>query len=294
MAEDPRTNSLLMVCMDGHGKCGERVSEYVKNALRERLFKSDLFSNNIEGAIRLLLCEIELELFQQPERYSDMSGTTLCLAVIRDNKVTVANIGDSRIIVSRARSTSSSSSPGSKLSLTSAGDESSESSEEEVDIDTMRKRRRRSVCVQSLSFDHKPDVRQEYERVIASGGQVFSVRFPDGTVGPPRVWLGDVRFPGLAMSRSIGDFIIQSVGVISTPDIFQYDLELSEDSSLIIATDGVWDHVSNQEAAEIAAEFQGNSNRAVAKLVATARQRWDEAGNIADDITACVINIKNN
>lgn len=294
MAEDSKTNSLLIACMDGHGKNGELVSNYVKNALQERLFKSDLFSTNIEGAIRLLLCQIELELFQQPERYGDMSGTTLCLAVIRDRKVTIANIGDSRIIVTKGSPPSSSSSPGSKAMFASVGDETSESSEDDVEIDTRRKRQRRSVCARSLSVDHKPDVLEEYQRVLSSGGRVFSVRFPDGTVGPPRVWLGDMHFPGLAMSRSVGDFIIQSVGVISTPDVFEYDLELCDDSSLIIATDGIWDFVSNQEAAEIIADFHGSSNRAVAKLIATARGRWERAGNIADDITACVIELKSN
>jgi len=37
--------------------------------------------------------------------------------------------------------------------------------------------------------------------------------------GPYRVWLKTENFPGLAMSRSIGDFVAASVGVISEPGI---------------------------------------------------------------------------
>jgi len=35
--------------------------------------------------------------------------------------------------------------------------------------------------------------------------------------GPFRVWLKQENFPGLAMSRSIGDFVATSVGVVSDP-----------------------------------------------------------------------------
>ena len=35
--------------------------------------------------------------------------------------------------------------------------------------------------------------------------------------GPYRVWLKNENFPGLAMSRSIGDFVAGSVGCICEP-----------------------------------------------------------------------------
>jgi hypothetical protein len=44
-------------------------------------------------------------------------------------------------------------------------------------------------------------------------------------VGPDRVWLGDRDIPGLAMTRSIGDFITASVGVTWKPEIYEYKLE---------------------------------------------------------------------
>ena len=35
--------------------------------------------------------------------------------------------------------------------------------------------------------------------------------------GPLRVWLKNEQYPGLAMSRSVGDLIATSVGVTSDP-----------------------------------------------------------------------------
>ena len=39
-------------------------------------------------------------------------------------------------------------------------------------------------------------------------------------MGPNRVWLKDAELPGLAMSRSLGDYVAQSVGVIPEPGKF--------------------------------------------------------------------------
>ena len=45
--------------------------------------------------------------------------------------------------------------------------------------------------------------------------------------GPYRVWVQDEMYPGLAMSRSIGDFIASSVGVIPNPEIIEYNINKS-------------------------------------------------------------------
>ena len=50
-------------------------------------------------------------------------------------------------------------------------------------------------------------------------GRVDPFREPDGEpIGPARVWLKDENIPGLAMSRSIGDNVASSVGVIPEPE----------------------------------------------------------------------------
>ena len=38
-------------------------------------------------------------------------------------------------------------------------------------------------------------------------------------MGPARVWLKDEEIPGLAMSRSFGDEVAASVGIIAQPGI---------------------------------------------------------------------------
>ena len=78
-----------------------------------------------------------------------------------------------------------------------------------------------------MSRDHKPELKDELERITANNGrvekytsiiQLFKLNQGFGmNFGPYRVWLKTENFPGLAMSRSIGDFVASTVGVISEP-----------------------------------------------------------------------------
>lgn len=69
-----------------------------------------------------------------------------------------------------------------------------------------------------LSKDHKPDLNDEYERIVKQKGRVFQLKDEMGKPsGPFRVWLQLDDIPGIAMSRSIGDFVASSVGVICDP-----------------------------------------------------------------------------
>ncbi|KAL4188688.1 hypothetical protein AMTRI_Chr08g161680 [Amborella trichopoda] len=89
----------------------------------------------------------------------------------------------------------------------------------------------------ALSSDHKPDRPDELLRIQASGGRVI---YWDG----PRV-LGV-----LAMSRAIGDNYLKPY-VSSEPEVTVTE-RAAEDECLILASDGLWDVVSNEVACEIA------------------------------------------
>ena len=56
--------------------------------------------------------------------------------------------------------------------------------------------------------------------------------------------------PGLAMTRSMGDGVAHSVGVTAEPETMQFTLGLN-DKFLVIASDGVWEFLSNEDVANI-------------------------------------------
>jgi len=88
------------------------------------------------------------------------------------------------------------------------------------------------------------------------------VDFMGNPVGPARVWLKHENIPGLAMARSIGDRIAAQVGVIADPgfsislykrnDLLSFleikEFEITEeDKFIVIASDGVWEFLSNAQ-----------------------------------------------
>ncbi|XP_073987533.1 protein phosphatase 1L [Rhodnius prolixus] len=87
-----------------------------------------------------------------------------------------------------------------------------------------------------LSFDHKPQQSREKKRIEEAGG---SVTFNG-------VW----RVAGiLATSRAMGDYPLKDKKlVIADPDILTFDLSDHKPQFLILASDGLWDTFSNEEA----------------------------------------------
>jgi serine/threonine protein phosphatase PrpC len=63
------------------------------------------------------------------------------------------------------------------------------------------------------------------------------------------VWVKRQQYPGLAISRSIGDDIAHSIGVTHEPDIKVVQLERKRTQYMILAgSDGLWNVINNTQA----------------------------------------------
>ena len=89
-----------------------------------------------------------------------------------------------------------------------------------------------------LSYDHKCTDLKEVERIKNSGGMIFNNRV----------------FGQLALTRALGDHSLKKYGVVSTPFINKIELKES-DKYIIIASDGVWDVISEEYIKELALKF---------------------------------------
>nr|GMD09404.1 probable protein phosphatase 2C 34 [Ipomoea batatas] len=141
------------------------------------------------------------------------------------------------------------------------------------------------VAVQ-LTIDFKPNLPQEAERITQCNGRVFCL---DDEPGVHRVWLPDDESPGLAMSRAFGDYCVKDFGLISVPDVTQRHIT-SRDQFVVLATDGVWDVISNQEAVQIVSTAPDRA-KAGKRLVECAARAWKRKrrGIAMDDISAVVL-----
>lgn len=103
-------------------------------------------------------------------------------------------------------------------------------------------------------------------------------------VGPQRVWIRGSWMPGLAMSRVIGDTVAHSVGVIAEPEVSTHDID-ERDQFLVVASDGVFESLSNQDVANIVGYCQ-TAEEACQNLVREATNRRDQLfEEVIDDIT---------
>jgi len=252
MVDEPNTNSLILCTLDGHGEHGDHVSTWFRDKLVKEMSNHPSWANNMKVAVADSIAKIEKDLLKSYRIDAEFSGTTLSMAIVRDNHLTGVNIGDSRVVLGREENG-------------------------------------RLVPVE-VTIDHKPDSPKEKERILATGGRVFAVEYDDGIDGPPRVWLGHMDVPGLAMSRSLGDVVAHSAGVISEPDFTEFDLNPETDKFLVVATDGLWEFITNQETIEFV-EGQVGPAQAVDTLVTEAGTRWMQEEQVIDDTTVIVANL---
>ncbi|ONK59333.1 uncharacterized protein A4U43_C08F5360 [Asparagus officinalis] len=89
----------------------------------------------------------------------------------------------------------------------------------------------------ALSVDHKPNREDEYARIEAAGGKIIQ-------------WNGYRVFGVLAMSRSIGDRYLKP-WIIPDPEVTVVP-RTKDDDCLILASDGLWDVMSNEEVCDAA------------------------------------------
>lgn len=137
-----------------------------------------------------------------------------------------------------------------------------------------------------LTEDHKPNLPNEKKRVELEGGSVVQVAGVWRAILPVKRRLGGIA--GLAVSRSFGDKDFKNPNIVSAdPDITVHEVDWDEDEFVILATDGIWDVVSDKEAVRLVQQSLrqfGNEEKAAEELVRKATGRGSR-----DDCTVLVV-----
>lgn len=178
----PRTQYYAV--FDGHG--GREVSTYCAEKLHLMISNSYKKGEPFGPIIKQAIFEINQIVLSQYE----YAGTTAAIAIIIDDTIYTANVGDSRVIL----------------------------------IHEGKAKR--------LSVDHKATTPKERKAIIRRGGSIFQGRV-NGI---------------LMLSRAIGD---ATVARYISAEPYQTETTLKEGMKLILACDGVWDVMTDQNAADI-------------------------------------------
>jgi serine/threonine protein phosphatase PrpC len=252
-------NFAIYGVFDGHGKQGHDVSNFVKENLpkliiKDQRFKTPDMPQMLKDAFKKMQGLI-ITADRMKKLSAQMSGTTCTIVVhdLVDKKLTVAHVADSTCCLSSFKD-------GSTSLFTGI----------------------------ALTRDHKPDLPDERARIEKSGGRVIFDGYSNH-----RVYAKNGRYPGLNMSRCLGDLLGHSdAGCSCEPEVSERDID-PNDHILFLCSDGVWEFMSAQEAANLVAQYKDPAQATVAadKLAKEAWDRWikEEGGTVVDDITAVLI-----
>jgi serine/threonine protein phosphatase PrpC len=253
----------IFCVMDGHGVNGHLVSRYVMKYIN-LFFKNNKkmnSSNNNEDAVYYRLkkgdCHILKRLFRHAERDLDKKSAidanfsgTTCVMVLQ--------IGE-RILCSNIGD--------SRAIMVKTGN-----------------------VIVPLSIDQKPNDPEESKRIIQNGGEISQYEEDGEKSGPYRVWKKGEVYPGIAMSRSVGDFVATTLGVIPEPKFIEEKID-SDCKFIVIASDGVWEFLENERVAEIVWPYYKNDDPdgACKELIKESTEWWNKEDIVVDDITVVVV-----
>lgn len=311
------SNDSFFAVYDGHGRDGDLCAQFARdrltgylakhiNRLKERETKNhkatldgmahrnpeksadvlsfvELSKEQMQEACLRAHVECNLAMHQDQSIDDSLSGTTAISAYVhgRRNRVTICNVGDSRAVLGKATQ-SNGFGP------------------------------RQTLKAFPLSRDQTPYRRDERIRIKATGARVLSLDQLEGLEpitdrddsanddgdlelgeeldeggDPPRVWSPDGDYPGTAFTRSLGDSMAEELGVFAEPEMLTREIK-PEDKVIVLASDGIFEFLTNQSVIDICAKFT-DPLEACRAVVAESYELWLQYELRTDDITIIVI-----
>lgn len=253
---------------DGHGQFGDLCAKYAATEIPKSAIKKLKNINDDEKIMMELSTGFsEVNIALHKSRTDDtLSGSTAVCAMLVDEVFFVANVGDSRAI------------------MVGRGD-----------------------SITPLSTDQTPYRRDERNRVRKTGARVMNMDQLEGhepihddwdiNLGeeidddgdPPRIWSPDGPYPGTAFTRSIGDSVAEALGVVAEPEILAHPLS-PEDMVLIVASDGVWEFLTNRDVVKLLSKSK-TPLEAAQIIWRAAFLEWITKEVRTDDITVIVVDL---
>ena len=224
---------------DGHA--GSKCADFLKDNLIKRISNSKYFPNDIRNAIKFGFQSAERDFLDnyaiKNGKIIDKSGSCALILLTVNNMLYVANVGDSRCLISC----------------------------------------KNGKIQKDVTRDHKPNYPYERERIIKNNGIIYQSETPididiedDKNIFKDKVILGPYRVnPGrLSVSRTIGDAEAKTPEfggnpnvIISQPDVYCYDLEEDDVDFFILGCDGVYDQLSSKDVLDCAWMVFNNTSK---------------------------------
>ena len=265
------SNFHLYGIFDGHGENGHLISQYISKYINEfyseksnylsvnpnsssKKSENKIFLDNYAKIIKKQRNDLDTMINSKITFNVSLSGSTSLLLFLTDETLICSNVGDSECYL---------------FSCT----------EEEL------------WSFESLSKRHRPTEAAEKKRIIDKGGEIHPYFDENGIFeGPDRIYVKNKPYPGLSLSRTIGDLEGKKIGIISEPDITVRNLD--ENSKFIVmGSDGLWDVIKPYDVSRMVRPYfnKRDTDGACKILLKKAEQLYKKNNEERDDITIIVI-----
>ncbi|CAH2062968.1 unnamed protein product [Thlaspi arvense] len=212
-------------------------------------FDDSLHLDIIKEALLRAIHDIDATFTKEASNQKLNSGSTATIALIADGQLMVASIGDSKALLCSEKFETPEEARATLVRLyrerrRNQGSSPSRFSDFKLEHGNGLLR----LVAKELTKDHHPNREDEKNRVEAAGGYVTD-------------WAGVPRVNGqLAVSRSIGDLTFKSYGVISAPEVMDWQPLVANDSYLVVSSDGIFEKLEVQDVCDRLSEANNQTS----------------------------------
>ncbi|XP_022145966.1 probable protein phosphatase 2C 51 isoform X5 [Momordica charantia] len=208
---------------------------------------NDFHLEILKEALLRAIQDIDKTFSKEAHKYNLVSGSTATVILLADAQILVANIGDSKAFLCSEKFQSPTEAKATFLRLykqkrySGAPRARGHGNSRPDSYDGLA-----HFYVKELTRDHHPDREDERSRVEIAGGHVVD-------------WGGVPRVNGqLAITRAIGDVPFKSYGVISAPEVTDWQPLTTNDSYLVASSDGIFEKLSSQDVCDLMWEIHND------------------------------------
>ncbi|TYK30102.1 putative protein phosphatase 2C 51 isoform X2 [Cucumis melo var. makuwa] len=210
-------------------------------------FDDDFHLEILKEALLRAIQDVDKTFSKEAHKNNLVSGSTATVILLADAQILVANIGDSKAFLCSEKFQSPAEAKATFLRLykqkrySGASRARGYGNSRPDSYDGLK-----HFYVKELTRDHHPDREDERSRVEIAGGHVVD-------------WGGVPRVNGqLAISRAIGDVSFKSYGVISAPEVTDWQPLSTNDSFLVASSDGIFEKLSSQDVCDLLWEIHND------------------------------------
>jgi serine/threonine protein phosphatase PrpC/CRP-like cAMP-binding protein len=316
---DSRSQDAFFAVYDGHGRDGDLCAQFARDKMTGYMAKNikkvkqkeasatkhkfalnkmasknpdkfdelsaiELSKTQMQSACLKAHVECNQAMHQDPSLDDSLSGTTAISVFVhgRRNRVTVANVGDSRAVIGKLVSQNPTNGQQAIKAFPLSRDQTPYRKDERIRCKATGARILSLDQLEGLEpIDEMADDSQNDDGDLELGEEL------DEGGDPPRVWSPNGDYPGTAFTRSLGDAMAEELGVYAEPEMLTKELQ-PEDKIIVLASDGIYEFLTNQSVIDICAKFT-DPLEACRAVVAESYELWLQYELRTDDITIIVI-----